>query len=320
MGQYFPLLLMIGFGVGSLLALLLVWQAAVALIRQAFAAHTPLSVTILLLRLAEATKHHRPWEPVLRGLLLELPWPWPWRLAQAADRLQAGILPAEILVTSRLLPANLRAQAAQALGQGPDVFVHWCMAITRRSHDTQFSVRQGSFLLAELAAVMGMMHFLLICIYPAFEKIMRELNITAPGWTKAVNLLITWEIPGMLMMISLAVGGWMLTLAWRWQRRRHQAAAYLLLAGSSARLPETVLGSAGDFTALCQAAGWTATTPVELARAVRQAELKESQREAWLPAMVAALAPILAAIPIGALVIGIMHLLLTILYAIETSS
>ncbi|MEK7412961.1 MAG: hypothetical protein AAB263_06565, partial [Planctomycetota bacterium] len=280
----------------------------------------PNTVALLLGRLSDATRQQRPWAPVLRGLRLEMPWPWPFRLGKAADGLAAGQDAADVLASSNLLPSSLRTQAAQALRQGPEAFMQWCTAITRGSTTNPLAVRQQAFLLAELAAIIALLHFLNVYIFPSFERMIRELNLTPPPLLVSMRWFAELEVPLLLGVISLVISVIIAVLTRRWQRRRRHAAARLLLIGSQARLPESALGNATAFPALCNAAGWRATTPAELARELARAEMGEAQRAAWLPSVLAAAAPLLAAIPIGLMIIGVMQMLLSILYQIEAQS
>ena len=311
------ILMVVGSAVGVLLGILISWQALVAVSRLILATHSTSAVSLLLARLSAAVREGRTWEPVLRGLRLEMPWPWPWRLGRAADHVAAGMLPAEVLATSGLLPAGLRAQAAQALHQGPGAFAQWCAAIADRERANPLAVRQQAFLMAEGAAVVAMLWFLSTFILPKFEWIMRDLGLPAPPLLAAFNHLLPFAVPLLFAGIVAAMAGCSLVLAVRWRRRRRQAAARLLLAGSLARLPEAALGSAGGFAELSAAAGWQAADPADLARRLADEERRESMRNAWLPSLVAAFAPVVAAVPIGMVVIGIMQLLLSLLASVE---
>ena len=311
------LFMVVGSTVGVLLGILVSWQALVAVTRLILATHSTSAVSLLLARLSAAVQDGRTWGPVLRGLRLEMPWPWPWRLGRAADHLEAGMLPAEVLATSSLLPSGLRAQAAQALHQGPGAFAQWCTAIADREQANPLAVRQQAFLLAEGAAVVGMLWFLSTFILPKFEWILRDLGLPAPPLLAAFNSLLPYAIPLLVAAVAAAMTIWSLVLAMRWRRRRRQAAARLLLAGSLARLPEAALGAAGGFSELCASAGWQATDPADLARRLAVEERSEAMRNAWLPSLVAAFAPVIAAIPIGLVVIGIMQLLLSLLASVE---
>ena len=85
-----PLIVLVGTFTGVLLGLLVCWQLLVAIMRVVLVAHTTSAVSLLLARLAAAVREGRAWEPVLRGLRLEMAWPWPWRLGRAVERLAAG--------------------------------------------------------------------------------------------------------------------------------------------------------------------------------------------------------------------------------------
>lgn len=311
------ILLVAGSAVGVLLGILVSWQALVAIGRLILATHSTSAVSLLLARLSAAVREGRSWEPVLRGLRLEMPWPWPWRLGRAADHVAAGMLPAEVLATSGLLPAGLRAQAAQALHQGPGAFSQWCAAIADRERSNPLAVRQQAFLMAEGAAVVGMLWFLSTFILPKFEWILYDLGLPAPPLLAAYKALLPFAMPLLFAAIVAAMAGWSLVLALRWRRRRRQASARLLLVGSLARLPEAALGQAGGFAELCAAAGWRAMDPADLARRLAEEERREAMRNAWVPSLVAAFAPIVAAVPIGVVVIGIMQLLLSLLASVE---
>lgn len=312
-------LLIAGAAIGWLLAALLVWQLAMAIVRLVLAAHTPESVSLLLGRLAVAVRSGTPMAPVLRGLRLQLPWPWPWRLGRAAVRLEAGDDAAEVLATSGLLPSALRQQAAAAMRQGPDAFATWCTAVAGRGSRNPLGVRQLAFVLAEVAGMLGVFHFLAVFIFPKFEMIFRDLGLAPTPVFALAWRLLQWEPYIIFAVVAAAAGCWLGLLTLRWRRRRRLAAARLLLIGAAARLPEAALGG-GSYSALCAAAGWQAETPAGLARAVSRAEDAEALRAAWLPALVAAAAPILAAIPVALMTIGIMHMLLSILYQVEAST
>jgi hypothetical protein len=320
MNQIPPLLAVVGTMTGILLALVICWQVFIAIMRLVLVARTTSAVSLLLARLASAVREGRTWEPVLRGLRLEMAWPWPWRLGRAADRLAAGVPPGEVLVTSGLLPASLRTQAAQALSQGPTAFAQWCTAIADREPANPLAVRQQAFLLAECTAIVGVLWFMAIFIVPKFEQILRDLGVQAPPVLAAFVALIPYALPLLVGLVLTGVAGWSIVLAMGWYRRRRHAAARLLLSGSVARLPEAALGPAGGFAELCAAVGWQAADPAELARCLAREEGRDALRNAWLPALVAALAPIIAAIPIGLVVIGIMQVFVAILTSIEIQS
>jgi hypothetical protein len=309
-----------GTAVGALLGLLLAWQALVAIGRLILASHSTAMVSLLLERLSAAVREGRTWGPALRGLRLEMPWPWPWRLGRAADQMEAGMLPAEVLATSSLLPSGLRAQAAQALHQGPGAFAQWCAAIADRERRNPLTIRQQAFLLAEGVAVVGMLCFLNSFILPKFEQIMLDLAIPPPPMLVAWQGLLPLATPLLVAAVAAGMILWSLVLARRWRRRRRQAAARLLLAGSLARLPEAALGAAGGFTELCAAAGWQATEPAELARRLADEERRDAMRQAWLPSLAAAFAPVVVAVPIGLVVIGIMQILVSLITSVEAQS
>ena len=86
---------------------------------------------------------------------------------------------------------------------------------------------------------------------------------------------------------------------------------------ATARLPEAALGADTGFAALCATVGWKAATPAELARALARDDLREAQRAAWMPSLLASLAPVVVALPIGALIIGTMQLLISFLTQFE---
>ena len=320
MRNILSILMVVGSTIGILLCVLVSWQALVAISRLILATHSTSAVSLLLARLAAAVREGRTWEPVLRGLRLEMPWPWPWRLGRAADRLAAGMLPAEVLATSGLLPAGLRVQAAQALHQGPGAFEQWCAAVADREPVNPLAARQQAFLLAECAAVVAVLWFLTVFILPKFEWILLDFGIQAPPMLAAFSLMLPYAMPLIFTAAVAGMAGWSLVLANRWRRRRRHAAARLLLVGSLARLPEAALGQAGGFAELCVAAGWRAVDPADLARRLAGEERREALRNAWLPSVIATIAPIIAAVPIGIVVIGIMQLLISLLTSVEAQS
>ena len=313
------LLLVAGTG-GAVLGGLIVWQLLTAIVRLVLAWHTPAAVGQLLDRLGAATRAHRSWEPELRALRLRLPWPWPWRLERAAQRLTAGMAPGEVLARSRLLPAPLRDQAAQALAQGPEAFSQWCIAVGNGVPATQALMRQGTSLLVEFAAVLAIVHFLSVVVFPKWQLIARDLGTPPLALLRYVDWFVRFEVPVLLALAAIVVALAAAILAWNWRQRRRFAAARLLLVGSLARLPEAGLGTAGDFASLCHAAGWQADSPTELARVVARAEIRQRVRASWLPAICGGIGPLLLALPVGALVIGTMQMLIAILMQIEASS
>lgn len=320
MNGILTLLLVVGICAGILLGGLLSWHVLVAVVRLLLAWYTPHAVDLLLERLAEATVARQPWEPVLRGLRLPLPWPWPWRLQHAANQLQAGRSPAEVLAHGRLLPASLRAQAVRALDQGPEIFYQWSLAVRSQMPTSPVLVRQGTFLLAELVAIIVLLHFMIIVIFPQWERIILELGMAQPLMLRGARWFAHYEAPVLLAVMACVIAVAAAALAWSWRQKRRTAAARLLLVGSAARLPEAALGASDDFATVCAAAGWRADTPAALARAVIRADIRQQRRAAWLPALFAALGPLLLALPVGALVLGTMQLLITLLNQIEVSS
>lgn len=314
------ILLIAGSVTGVLLASLLAWQLVAAIGRLVMAVHTSATIDLLLARLAAATRATQPWDPVLRGLRLEMPWPWPWRLGRAAERIAAGQDAAAVLETSSLLPLQLRVQAAQALRQGPDAFTTWCDAIIGRTSQHPLAARQYALLLAECVAMTALIHFLIVFIMPKFEQIFRDIGVPTTALFAVTRWLSDWW-SALLLAVSVGITVvWSATLAQRWRTRRRQAAARLLLAGSAARLPEAALGDGDGFAGLCHAAGWDATTPVELARALARDEDREAMRAAWLPSLLATCTPLAAAVPVAAMAIGIMHMLITLLTQAEALS
>lgn len=314
-----PMLVFAGSAAGILLGVLLSWHVLFATGRLIAGAHAGPAVSLLLARLAAATRAGRDWRGVLIGLRLELPWPWPWRLGHAAERLAAGEAPETVLASADLLPAPLRAQAAQAVRQGPSAFAAWCDSIAEQAAANPLAVRQQVFLVTEGLALAGLFWFLGVFIFPKFTVILADLGIKPPPLLLCADALAAWWFE--LTCLGMLVWGalWAALSAWRWRRRRRLAAGRLLLAGCAASLPEAALGAPGDFAACCAAAGWTAADPASLARQVAVAERREAWRAAWLPALLAALAPLLAAIPVGLVVIGIMHLLVSIVMGLEPS-
>ena len=320
MQQIPPLLVLVGSMTGILLGMLIMWQLFVALIRLVLATHSPAAVSLLLTRLAAAVREGAAWEPVLRSLRLELPWPWPWRLKRAATWIAEGVPPAEVLGNSGLLPACLRDQAAQALRQGQTAFVQWCAAVAEHRPGNALAVRQQAFLLAECVAIAWVMWFLATFILPKFEFILRDLQVQAPPLLALMIAVVPYTAYAIWVVICVAIGVWSVVATLAWRRRRRFAAARLILVGSVARLPESALGSADGFAAVCAAAGWRAHTPAELSRQLASAVERDALRGAWMPAVFASLAPVIAAIPIAAVVIGIMQVLTTILTSVEAGS
>lgn len=317
--QHIPdILLVVGTMAGWLLAMLIAWQMTVAIVRLVLAAHTPEGVALLLDRLSAAVRAGSPLAPALRGLRLQMPWPWPWRLGRATARLEAGEDAAEVLAGSALLPQALRPQAAAALRQGTAAFTAWCTAVAGRPETSPLGVRQFAFLLAEGAAMLGVIHFLATFIFPKFEQIFHDLGVPPTPLFAIAAWFMDWEplLIGAAVIVTAAV--WLGLLTLRWRRRRRLGAARLLLIGADARLPEAVLGG-GDYARLCAETGWAAAAPEELARAVRRAEDRDALRAAWLPALTATVVPILAALPVALITLGIMHMILAILRHVEAS-
>ena len=312
-----PMLVFAGSAAGMLLGALVAWQLVVAVGRLVGGAHTGPAVSLLLARLAAATREGRDWRAVLIGLRLELPWPWPWRLGRAADRLAAGEPPDVVLAEASLLPAPLRAQAAQAVRQGPSAFAAWCESIADQAAVSPLARRQQTFLITEGLILASLFWFLTIFIFPKFTMIISDLGLRPPPLLTITDALASWWIELMGFAILAGAALWVAVSAWRWRCRRRLAAAHLLLVGCAARLPEAALAGEGDFAARCAAAGWTASDPATLARQVARAETRAGLRAAWLPALLAALAPLLAAIPVGLVVVGIMHLLVSIITGLE---
>lgn len=314
------ILLVAGSITGFLLTALLAWQLIAAAGRLILAAHTPATVDLLLARLAAAARAAQAWDAILRGLRLEMPWPWPWRLGQAADRIAAGQDAAEVLETSTLLPRELRAQAAQALRQGPDAFAVWCDAIIGRSAPHPLAARQYALLLAECAAMTVVIQFLTVFVMPKFEQVFRDLGLQPTPLFTMTRWLSDWWSTLLLALVVGIAAIWTAMLARRWRTRRRQAAARLLLAGSDARLPEAALGDDDGFPGLCRAAGWDAASPAGLARALARDEDREAMRAAWLPSIISTCTPLAAAVPVAAMAIGIMHMLVTLLTQVEAAS
>jgi hypothetical protein len=312
-----PMLVFAGSAAGMLLGALLAWQLLVGIGRLIGGGQSGTTVSLLLTRLAAATRAGREWNAVLLGLRLELPWPWPWRLSRAVRRLAGGEPPDEVLAGSDLLPGPLRAQAAQALRQGPAAFAAWCDSIADQAVASPLAVRQQAFLITEGLALAGLFWFLATYIFPKFTMIILDLGLRPPPMLLIADALAGWwiEVVGAAILAGAAL--WGVVSAWRWRRRRRLAAARLILAGCAARLPEAAMAGAGDFAACCAAAGWAAADPAALARQVARAETREAVRAAWLPALLAALAPLLAAVPVGLVVVGIMHMLVSIIAGLE---
>lgn len=316
-----PLLPFVLTVVGSLLTGLLVWQILVEFVRWFLALHSPATVALVIERLVIATRARQSWEPALRGVLLLLPCPWPQRLSQAADQLAAGVDPAQVLVNSRLLPKAIRRQAASALGQGPDAFCVWAAGLAGRPPVHSLVLRQLAFALAQIIALCGLMFFIAEFIFPKYAQIFYELGVPLTPMLRYMYAVNQWFVPLLVGAFAalLVVTG--VVTNWAWRRTRRRLAARLLLIGASARLPESALGaSATSFAGLAAAAGWNATTPAELTRKLAHAEFREQRRAAWMPAVIAAVTPLIVAIPVGALVIGIMHALMNVVFQIEATS
>lgn len=324
------LLLFVGIAAGNLIAGLLIWHTLIAIVRLTLAWYLPHTIDLLLERLSAATRAREPWEPVLRSLRLCLPWPWPWRLEGSARQLSAGLAPADLLRFGSLLPKVLRTQAGQALSQGPEAFTAWCASVRSEAATSTILVRHVSFLLAELTAVAVVTYFMTVIVFPKFEQILREYSLPAPSFMVYTRWLEHYGMALVIVILLVAVALAAVGLALLWRRKKRHAAACLLLSGCQARLPEAALstdstapdgsGIPHSFAELCAASGWQADSPLALTRAVNRAEIRGRRMAAWLPAVFAALGPLLLAIPVGALVLGTMQILITIMYQIETSS
>lgn len=312
-----PIIVLAASGTGFVILGLLVWQMIRAIGRSSCPMPTPASVTLLLDRLAAATRAGQPWEPALLGLRVYMHSPWSKRLTRAAELLANGDPPDLVLASSSLLPRSLRAQAAQALRQGPDAFALWCDSVRDRVSPSPLVVRQQAFLVTEALALGLALWFLVTYVFPKFSYLVLDLGVPLPPLLKAHATIDKLWMPALMGVALLAMAGWTLVVAIIWRRRRRLAAARLLLFGAAARLPEAALGTAGDFPALCRAAGWRADDPTQLARAVARAEVRDAVRAAWLPSLLASAAPFVAAIPVGLVVIGLFQLLISILTGLE---
>ena len=296
---------------------LLIPQVVMATVRLLLGLRLPGEYGLVFHRLAEATRYQQPWPEVLMGLRLLLPWPWPYRLRRAAEQLSSGTAPENVLAESSLLPRSLRAQAAQALRQGPATFIAWCESLDatsqRQSRWSQNALIMGIEFLVSLLII----HFMMGAIFPKFLMIYSELGVQATlSQVQFLREMTTWEAPILGGLALVLIFGALFVHHLCWRNARRLQAGHLILRGTEAGVPEAALGTGDGFTAICQTAGWLATTPRELARAVRRAEWNLARRAAWLPAVVAALFPVVLAIPVGAMVIGIMRLLILLVYQV----
>lgn len=308
---------------GGLLAGLLLWHIFSAMIRLILTLHTLQSLGLVLSGLAQSTRTRQSWEPMLRGLCLQLPWPWPWRLRNAANQLSQGVDAASVLESSALLPESLRSQASQALRSSPAAFCTWCDGIAAHRSSSQLVVRHVTFMLSQGMASVAIIYFIAVVIMPKFEQMFLELGIQNSRLFSLIEWFVQWKILFLITLFWVVVATVGISAKWSWRQRRQMMAGRLLVIGSAARMSEADLGTVAqqgmNFSELAAASGWKATSPKQLARVVVHQEFRQRQRATWLPAMCAAVSPIILAIPVGALVIGIMNLLITLMWHVEAT-
>ena len=309
-----------GIGIATILAaiVLVIPQYVLGFIRLVFGLRTPGEYGLIFNRLAEATRKNRPWSEVLLRMRLVMPWPWPWRLKRIAEQIYEGTPPEHILAESTILPRMLRRQAVQALAMGPQSFAVWCEHMDASSRRQTRWSQHVIVAIFELLACLAVIHFIVMIIVSKFIQMIAEIetSIRFQNEIHFVKDLARWETP-MLAIFAVTIIAASLGFGWfRWRSARRLQAGHLILRGTDAGLPEAALGTGDGFAAICRSAGWLATTPRELARAIQRAEWKLARRAAWLPAVVAALFPVVLAIPVGAMVIGIMRLLILLVYQV----
>lgn len=318
MNDIFETALAILIPVGCLVGLAMAWNLTEALFRLATLRHPSGSVAAVLTRLATATRARQPWAPALAGLAPLLPWPYPWRVARSCRLLHAGDDPGEVLANSPLLPRPLRAQARKALRLGPDAFITWCESSIEQ---TRTNVNAIGFLLPMVVTALGvglLAWFVSVFIVPKYQWIYLNLGLTATPWLKAV-LWSREHVSALVagaVVFAIAAAIWLHARSWRAAARRQQAG--LILAATQAGAPEAALPGAStgqDFAGICRDAGWTANDPEELARAVRMEDDRRRTRQAWLPAALAAIAPVLLGLPVAALAIAIFG---TLIHLVES--
>lgn len=302
-----------------LLGGLVCWNALVALIRLIVTLHSRAVLAWVVERLAAAVRQRRPWSKELRGMCLLLPWPW--RLRNAAEQLDQGDEPAYVLETSSLLPKVLRMQAGSALRSSPEHFARWCDGLKAQPAIQAVAIRQLTFFIAQGVIMLAICGFIVVHIVPKIENILWQMGLPKARVFFVFEWMWQWKYLFLIIVFWLVTLGVWLISAWQWRSTQRLTAGRLLVIGSLARIPEAALAShvqpGTSFSAVAAAAQWTAATPEDLARKVAHAEFRARKKAAWLPALGVALAPIVLALPVGALVIAIMQVLISVVTQLE---
>lgn len=280
--------------------------------------------------LARAVRERGDAVAVLRDQAHHLPLRWAWRARAAAD-LMAGDAPLSLpwaLRRAGILPAFLIPSGEAALAAGPVALADWCAGWAEDDGTAAVVGRMAARLFWPTVLVGALTWFLLVKIAPNFRAIFFELGMPQPASMRWINQ--AGDMVGALSLLLALVGTGLLialmcqVLAWRWRRRQRLVCGRFLVRAAAGGASEAsigralggrhrVAGEAGDFAALCRASGWHAGDPTALARLIELERIRASRRQAWLLAAVEIAQPLLLALPVALLVVGLFGSLVHVL-------
>ncbi|MBA3687121.1 MAG: hypothetical protein H0W72_18020 [Planctomycetes bacterium] len=330
--------------VGYALAIVIALQAAWAILRLLSPVHPRDAVRQIAAALADALRHQRLASDALIALQSQLRWPYPFRLRRAiAALVRPEPLPlVEALARANLMPPSVLATGRSAAASGLPAQIRWLEALAGPVR-TRAGLSGGSSTCIATALLLAWaVAFLSVAVLPKFDMIFRDLGMRLPpllaGMTAFTWFCVRWSGivgPAVMATALLAIRAW---TTWAWRRDQRFARGTLLVGGAADGCSEPELavalaesltgrrealiaaGERGDFPALARLAGWRASTPEQLAERVEHARWCEQRWRTRAQVVGQMLMPLLLAVPVGLLTIGIFQALTNIIVLLAESS
>jgi hypothetical protein len=280
--------------------------------------------------LARCLQERRDAAAALRDLACHLPLRWSWR-ARAAAQLMSGDAPLGLpwaLHRAGILPAFLIPSGEAALAAGPAALADWCAGWAEDDGTAAALGRTAARLFWPTVLTGALTAFVLVAVAPKFRTIFWELAMPVPapmGLIKSGSELVGDWWP-LLALVGTGVLVMVLRLAmlWRWRRRQRLVCGRFIVRAAASGVGEAaigkalgglhlVAGEAGDFAALCRVSGWNAADPASLARCLERERIRGSRRQAWLLAALEVAQPLVLALPVALLLVGVFGSILHVL-------
>ncbi len=295
----------LGVLVGVALLALVALQATWAIVRLIFLPQAARgAVQVVAGALARAVRDGAATSAALLSMQSRLRWPYPFRLRACARVLESGQATSLVraAVEYRVLPEACQGTGIAAEAVGPAALAGWLAGLAERRQSTDWT-RTGAFSISIVIAMVLIARAIAALIVPKWEAIMRDLGIPEPARFHAlvsvVGFIDAWWWLVLLVALPMVVMSLALASRWHWRRRQRQDRARVILAGIACGRAEAALAHdlqpalptsqalaeaarSGDFTLLCRACGWIATTPAALTAAVESDRWRQARVEsAW---------------------------------------